>query len=143
MANRLQRSRRVGAIAGCIVVSNIALTMWLEVAMMLAPGPEETALEVALYIYPFPAVWIVCMVMLGLQVRHWPVIESGLGVALHYARLLRAASNSVEAWETVKWFLLMWCISFVLAESSRQIHKLWTRRHPGPVAEPRSEPPAA
>lgn len=98
--------------------------------MMLAGGEEETWWEVVLFIYPFPALWVLCMVFLGSHLRHTPIAESGLAVVFMYAVFAFDRPSRDEVWGDVKWFLILWGISFVLAEGSRQVGRIKSRRRP-------------
>lgn len=136
MDNRSRSS--IFDVASCIAISNAALYLWYLMGWLLAGGQEETALEEALFIYPWPAVWIASMVILGLRIQHPPIVESGIAVVSMCAVLVRSAGSTNDIVGSARWFGLLWIISFTVAEVSRQLRK-W-RNHQSARAAPGQSP---
>jgi len=130
MANERTRLPMFVLAAACILVSNLAVVGRWSAAIMLAGGKEETWRAVALFIYHFPALWVLCMVFLGSLLRHTPIAESAMSVVVMYAALALQRRSRDEVWGDVKWFLILWGISFVLAEGARQVGRMKSRRRP-------------
>lgn len=138
MGNDVRQRFGTLAIPVWIVVSNAALFMWHVQAIAFAGGQAPTRMEYVFYFLPFPAAWVAASSLIGFSAGRPPVAETALATGwIYWLRILLAESWSSRV-QWLSWFVLMWVLSFLIAEAARRLRAAMNRYRTGTTSSGRT-----